>query len=130
MRVGKRSAGARRRIARALTLLCAGACVGCVSGDDAWTFGLSREIYPALSDSVSRDGGSSHEEYPSGRQGMAEEIGAVFLFIAAIPLIADLVMLPVTAPHDLLWPLLSPDDGERDREPIRPAPPPPRLGSL
>jgi hypothetical protein len=126
MRIGERAKRTARSIACVLLSLCAS--TGCASNEDTWSFAVSREVYPDLAEQFADDDRSEHEEYLSGRRAVPDLFGAIALVFVGIPVIIDVVLLPVTAVHDVVLPLL-PERDDDEPEPLRPAPPPPRSSS-
>jgi hypothetical protein len=114
------------RIACALLLLTSTA--GCASPEDRWSFALSRQVYPGLGEMEGHGQGDTSWD----SDGTENQIGqsVLLLPIVMLPLVADLLMLPVTGVHDLLLPVLpSPSESEEENGPLRPTPPPPRPAS-
>jgi hypothetical protein len=115
---------------RLLALALAIACSGCASHPGTWSFSLSRDVYPTTSartDSGARD---RHREHLADYQPAAPEMAAIVFVIAALPLLIDVAILPVTGVHDLLLPILpeSEDgDGHGDDQHFPPPPPPPPI---
>ncbi|MCP3919289.1 MAG: hypothetical protein GY711_27435 [bacterium] len=70
-----------------LLLLCG--CSACK--EDGWTFALSRSVYESIDSTT-----------PSLEMEGGEMEGIVVVALLAIPLVVDIVALPVTVPRDLI----------------------------
>ncbi len=88
-----------RALTLALTLLFTCVVAGCVSAQDAWSFRLSRDFYPEVNKTVTRGGADLHQENLGGRSAIPAEIGVIVVGVIAIPIIVDVVVLPVTGVH-------------------------------
>lgn len=108
-----------------LALTLALSCSGCCSDGEVWSFGFSRELYADASAHRSPPQ-DQHRDNLAGRQAMPVEFGAVIVVLFAAPLLADVVILPVTGVHDVLQPILPPKSDDAAGGPLRPPAPPPR----
>ena len=76
-------------------LLCA--CPSCLSLDEQWSFAATGTVWP-VAYSGERLGGSEYEQ-GDGAEGLAWVLGLLIV----LPLAVDLVLLPITIPHDLIY---------------------------
>lgn len=85
---------------RGLACLLLVACVSCVTDDDYWTFRVTRTVWSeeALTEERTPSSGLS-----SWKGDSDEELLALGVLLIGLPLAIDIVLLPITLTHDLLY---------------------------
>jgi hypothetical protein len=74
------------------------ACASCLSVDEQWSFAVTGTVWPEV---FSGEGLSFVDSETT--PGEAEALAWIGAIIIVAPLAIDLVLLPITVPHDLIY---------------------------